>query len=235
MKIKYLGHSTFLITSYKGTKILTDPYEYEPEQPFAAVTEAVDVVTISHGHYDHGHVYTLRGNPRVFQFYKGPESVEINGVKLSSIAAYHDEHHGAYYGNITINCIEADGIRVCHLGDLGHKLSDQQIAQIGKVDILLIAMLGASMMNIELTYLVISQLKPKVIFPMHYISGSLPQHKDMPATPNTKPLLPLFKLDEFLKGRQNVVRLDTSEMEFKVDTLPSSPQIMVPKPELRLE
>jgi len=65
MKIKYLGHAAFVITSNKGVRIITDPYETTPDLTYGEITESADIVTVSHKHFDHGNVAAVRGNPVV--------------------------------------------------------------------------------------------------------------------------------------------------------------------------
>ena len=115
-------------------------------------------------------------------------------------------------------CFEVDGIEVCHLGDLGHQLTDKQVADIGRVDILLIPVGGYYTIDAEVATEVCSKLSPKVIIPMHYKTG--------------KCGFPIAGVDEFLRGKKNVNRLDSSEVEFKPAELPATTQVMVLEPAL---
>lgn len=120
-------------------------------------------------------------------------------------------------GSNTIFCFVVDGIRVCHLGDLGHLLDDRQVKELGSVDILFIPVGGYFTIDAGAATQVCNQLQPGVIMPMHYRTG-----KSMP--------MPISGVDEFLKGKSNVSRQDLSEVEFKA--APAGTQIIVLKPAL---
>ncbi|MCK4368787.1 MAG: MBL fold metallo-hydrolase [Dehalococcoidales bacterium] len=215
MKIKYLGHAAFVITSDAGVKIITDPYETGPGLTYGEITESAGVVTVSHDHLDHCNVAAVRGNPEVV---RRTGRSTAKGAEFRGIATYHDEAKGRLRGNNIIFCFEVDGIRVCHLGDLGHLLDDKQLAEIGSVDILLIPVGGFFTIDARAATQVCDQLKPKVIIPMHYRT-----EKSFPD---------IAGVDEFIKGKNNVTRQDSSEVEFKAGKLPATGQIIVLKPAL---
>jgi len=215
MKIKYLGHAAFVITSNKGAKIITDPYETGPGLTYGEITESADIVTVSHGHHDHGNVAAVRGNPEVIS--RAGRS-EAKGIEFNGTASYHDDAGGRLRGNNIIFCFEMDGVRVCHLGDLGHRLDDKQLKEIGSVDVLLIPVGGNYTIDAKVATEVCNQLKPRVIIPMHYKT-----EKGIPG---------IFGVEEFLSGKANVSRPDSSQAEFKPGELPATGQIIVLKPAL---
>lgn len=215
MKIKFLGHAAFLVTSEGGLKIITDPYTKGPDLTYGEITEAADIVTISHEHFDHANIATIKGNPEVV---KGPGRRVVKGMEFNGIASYHDEAKGRMRGHNTIFCFEVDGVRVCHLGDLGHLLDGLQVKEIGIVNILLIPVGGYYTIDARAASQVCNQLKPNVIIPMHYRT-----EKGIPA---------IAGVEEFLKGKENVSRLDRSEVSFKREELPPPSQIMVLRPAL---
>lgn len=214
MKIKYLGHSAFVVTSDAGVKIITDPYETGPDLTYGEITESADVVTVSHGHHDHCNVAAVKGSPEVVRQAgrSAAKDIEFNGI-----ASYHDDAKGSLRGKNIIFCFELDGIRVCHLGDLGHVLDDKQLKDIGSVDILLIPVGGYFTIDAQAAAQVCDQLKPRVIIPMHYRTE--------------KSFSNIAGVDEFIKGKDNVTRQDSSEVEFKAGKLFAS-QIIVLKPAL---
>jgi L-ascorbate metabolism protein UlaG (beta-lactamase superfamily) len=214
MKIKFLGHATFVITSEAGIKIITDPYETTPDLTYGEITESADIVTVSHEHFDHGNVAAVKGNPEVVS---RTGKLTAKGIEFKGIASYHDDAGGSLRGDNIIFCFELDGVKVCHLGDLGHLLDDKQIKAIGSVDILLIPVGGYYTIDAKAATDVCNQLKPRVIIPMHYKTE--------------KGLPDIFGVDRFLSGKANVTRLDISQVEFKAGELPTS-QIMVLKPAL---
>ncbi|MFC2048261.1 MBL fold metallo-hydrolase, partial [Chloroflexota bacterium] len=194
MKIKWLGHASFLITSDAGTKIINDPYAPNERLNYDEIKESADIVTVSHGHGDHNNVVSVRGNPEVVK-----ETAEIKAIKFNGIATYHDNAGGSQRGKNTIFCFEVDGIRVCHLGDLGHQLGDKEVAEIGKVDIVLTPVGGNYTIDAAVATKVCSKLAPKVIIPMHYRNDRCGS-------------FPVSGVDEFLKGKPRVSRLNISEV-----------------------
>lgn len=216
MKIKWLGHASFLITSDAGIRIITDPYMSDERLTYDEIKESADIVTVSHEHGDHNNAATVRGNPKVV---KGAATVEIKGMRFNAIPTYHDEAGGQQRGKNTIFCFEVDGIRVCHLGDLGHRLSDKQIGELGKIDILLIPVGGNYTIDAKVATEVGKKLAPKVIIPMHYQNEKCSK-------------FPVARVDDFLQGKEGVSRVDASEVEFKQGELPTRTQIIVLKPAL---
>jgi L-ascorbate metabolism protein UlaG (beta-lactamase superfamily) len=189
MKIKWLGHAAFLITSDSGTRIITDPY-HTNDMTYGRIEETADIVTVSHDHGDHNNVEAVRGKPQVVR-----KTSEAKGIKFKGIPTYHDD--------------------VCHMGDLGHPLNDKQRTEIGKVDVLLIPVGGIFTLDAGGASQICDQLKPKVVMPMHYKTD--------------KCGLSIKGVDEFVQGKNNVTRLDASEVELKPGELPTSTQIMVLK------
>ena len=215
MKIKYLGHDSFMITSEAGIKIITDPYTVSDDLNYGEIKESADIVTVSHGHPDHNNVAAVRGNPELV---KGAVTAEVEGIPFKGITVYHDEATGSKRGDNTIFCFEVDGIRICHLGDLGHQLDDKQVTDLGVVDILLIPVGGFFTIDAKVASHVCRQIKPRVIIPMHYKTD--------------KCGFPIASVDEFLRDKDSVSRLDASEAEFKLGELPETAQIIVLKPAL---
>ena len=215
MKIKYLGHSAFVITSNKGVKIITDPYTPGPDLTYGEITESADFVTVSHSHRDHNNVAAVKGSPEVIS--RAGRS-EAGGIEFRGIASSHDDVGGRLRGDNVIFCFEVDGVMVCHLGDLGHRLDDKQLKEIGRVDVLLIPVGGNYTIDARVATEVCNQLKPRVIIPIHYKTE--------------KGLLNIAGVDEFLRGKANVSRPDSSQAEFKPGELPATGQIIVLKPAL---
>ncbi|MFC1952502.1 MBL fold metallo-hydrolase [Chloroflexota bacterium] len=213
MKVKWLGHASFMITSESGTKVITDPYVVDERLRYGEIKESADVVTVSHEHGDHSNVATVRGSPEVVG-----GTAKVKGIEFRAISTYHDDAEGESRGKNTIFCFEVDGIMVCHLGDLGHQLSDKQVAEIGGVDILLLPVGGFYTIDAKAAGQVCDRLKPKVIIPMHFN--------------NDKCHFPIAGVDEFLKGKQNVSQPDASEVEFEQGEIPATTKIVVLKPAL---
>jgi L-ascorbate metabolism protein UlaG (beta-lactamase superfamily) len=168
MKIRWLGHSAFILTSDSGTKVLTDPYEsgsYDGAVGYKPITEQVDVVTASHTHEDH---FCVKELPEGFECITSAGKHDEKGIGITGIKTYHDTSGGKERGPNVVFVIEVDGIRVCHLGDLGHKLSEEDLASIGKVDVLLMPVGGFFTIGPKEAIQVMRQLSPAVTIPMHF-------------------------------------------------------------------
>jgi L-ascorbate metabolism protein UlaG (beta-lactamase superfamily) len=217
MKVKWLGHACFLITSESGLRIITDPYttgafglEYAP------VAETADIVTVSHDHADHNNVAAVKGNPQVV---RGLGSHEAKGIQFKGIATAHDESAGKQRGSNTIFCFTLDGINVCHLGDLGHELSDQTVADIGDVDVLLIPVGGNFTIDGVVANVICKKLAPKLIIPMHFKNARCPT-------------FPVAGVEDFTREREQVKAMPGSEIEVKKEQLPTAAETIVLKPAL---
>ena len=141
MKVKWLGHAAFLITSDEGVRIVTDPYQpgvYGLE--YGSIKDKADIVLVSHEHDDHNYVAGVPGNPQVI---RGAGSHQANGIDFKGIACYHDESGGKERGENTIFCFTVNGVKLCHLGDLGHDLDTDRVNAIGDVDVLMIPVGGS--------------------------------------------------------------------------------------------
>ncbi len=213
MKIKYLAHAAFLITSDSGVRIVTDPYATSPGIKHGEIKETADIVTVSHEHGDHNNTGAVRGNPKIVR-----SGGEVKGIKIRAIPAAHDDKGGSQRGKNTIFCFEVDGVNICHAGDLGHTLSEEQVKAIGKVDVLMIPVGGFFTIDAKTATKVGEQLKPRIIIPMHYKTEKLE--------------FPITGADEFTKGKSNVTKVNGSEIDLKAGALPAPTQIMVLKQSL---
>jgi len=124
-----------------------------------------NIVTVSHKHPSHFFVQGVGGEPRIVQ---GPGEYEISGVLIIGVATFHDAEGGQKRGKNTVYLMEVDGISVCHLGDLGHVLTSEQVEEIGDVDVLLLPVGGVSTIGAPMAAEVIRQLEPNAVVPMHY-------------------------------------------------------------------
>jgi L-ascorbate metabolism protein UlaG (beta-lactamase superfamily) len=215
MKIKWLGHSCFLLTSESGLRIITDPYTpgvYGVD--YAAPSETADIVTVSHDHADHNNVAAVKGNPQVV---KGDGTHQAKGIQFKGVPSAHDPSGGKERGANTIFTFTLDGVTVCHVGDLGHDLDDRTVAEIGPMDVLLIPVGGNFTVDAAVANQVCKRLKPQVCIPMHFKN---------PRCPN----FPVAGVDDFASKRKPVRTLDASEVEITKDTLPTTPETIVLKP-----
>ena len=162
MDITWLGLSCFRIRGSQAV-IVTDPFP--PGTGYTLGKQTADIVTVSHQHPSHSHDAGVTNEHRLV---KGPGEYEISGVLILGIGAYHDSVKGQTRGKNTIYLMEIDGMNVLHLGDIGHILSDEQVEEIGNVDILLVPVGGVNTINAAMAAEVIRKLEPKVVIPMHY-------------------------------------------------------------------
>jgi len=213
MKVKWLGHASFLIISEAGLKIITDPYPQGSGLSYKPINETADVVIMTHSHFDHNNVSSVPGNP---QLITGIGLKTAKGVQFRGISTYHDESKGKERGANTAFCFSIDGIRLCHLGDLGHRLSQEQIAEIGSVDVLFIPIGGVFTIDAKMAGPVSDDLKPKVVMPMHYKTAKCDW--------------PLNTVDDFVANKKNVKKLNSSEIEFKAGQLPETTEIVILQP-----
>ena len=163
MKIVYLGHSCFYIESEIGIKIITDPYTgvgYEMPKGLKA-----DIVTISHGHFDHNFLAGVEAERVINQagrhIYQGIEIIGEN--------SWHDNQKGALRGKNILFKYEFDGCKICHFGDLGEAYSEELAEKIKDTDIWLIPIGGTYTIDAKQAREYIEKLKPKTVIPMHYL------------------------------------------------------------------
>lgn len=162
MEIRWLGHACFLCEG-SGLRLLTDPFSKEVGYKLPQVV--VDVVTVSHDHYDHNAVDLLPGSPQVI---REAGTHEAKGIQIKGVEVFHDAAGGAKRGKNIVYAWEMDGVRLCHLGDLGHVLDPQTVAAIGAVDLLMIPVGGVYTIDASAALKVVEQLKPRLVLPMHY-------------------------------------------------------------------
>ncbi len=182
MEITWFGYSAFRIRTRDGF-VVHDPYSGKALGLPSFPRTTADIVTISHDHAGHSNVDAVKGEPYVI---RGPGEYEVKGMFVFGIPTYHDGKKGSIYGTNTVYVLDAEDLRVCHLGDLGHIPTQTQAEAIGPIDVLLAPVGDGAALNATQAVEVINLLEPKVVIPMHYrLDGE-----------ETK----LDKLDKFLKA-----------------------------------
>lgn len=213
MRINYLAHAAFLLTSSKGTSILTDPYEVNDTIKYHPITAMPDIITISHNHPDHSHLAPEHSKLEVFS---QPGSYQYKDISFAGIGAFHDTEGGKIRGKIVIFVFHIDGITICHLGDLGHTLNQEQLAALGSIDVLLLPVGGVYTIDAKAATLLKESIKPKICIPMHYKTS--------------KVVFDLAPVTEFIGEKENVKKFSSSEVEITKNHLPESDEIWVLEP-----
>jgi L-ascorbate metabolism protein UlaG (beta-lactamase superfamily) len=178
VKIAWWGQSFFEIVTPKGTRIVTDPHMLE-EYHITPKSMKADLVLMSHLHVDHtntGTIATIK-TAKVYNALKKDGlrqdwevvDTKFKDVHVQTIGTYHDNVSGMQRGKNGIWVIDVDGLRIVHLGDLGHPLSRAQLKKLGAVDVLMVPVGGVYTLNGIDAYKVVKQIKPRrYVIPMHY-------------------------------------------------------------------
>ena len=168
MILSCIGHAKFLVELENGLRILTDPYDEKCGYPITPV--AADVVLVSHGHGDHAAVDTVPGTPRVIR--EAGTYAVASDVTITAIEACHDDQGGAQRGKNLLFLIEAEGLRVAHLGDLGHLPTEEQVKALAPLDAVMVPVGGFFTIDAPTAKKVAEMLQAKVILPMHYTTSA---------------------------------------------------------------
>lgn len=211
VKVKWHGHSCFELEGQHLT-IVTDPFKgIGIPEPRATA----GIVLCSHGHQDHNNAKPVLGKDgQVLEGFTG--SRQLKGITIKGVPTFHDEEAGSKRGKNSIYVFSLDGIRFCHLGDLGPVLSPLTIEQIGEVDVLFVPVGGHFTIGPETATRVCEQLKPKIIIPMHYRMPGLAAMFD-----------PLKTVDVFLEGKKNIKRMNGPSIDIEESKLPKEATILV--------
>ena len=209
MEITWLGHSCFQLRG-KTVTLITDPFP--PQLGYSLGKVTAPIVTLSHTHAGHNYVQGIGGDPYVVQ---GPGEYEISDVLITGVASYHDMKKGQELGRNTIYVIHMDDLVICHLGDLGHTLQEEQLEEVADADILLIPIGGHHTINATQAAEVISQVEPRVIIPMHYRTSAVEGKRDA-----------LDPLDKFC--REMGVEMNTQpKLVVTRNNLPTETQVVI--------
>lgn len=217
MHIIWHGQSCFQIQTSRNkgeqVSVVIDPFDETTGLKLPSLT--ADVLLITHFHDDHSNKKAVKGNPFLIE---GPGEYEIKEIFVQGIPSFHDDKEGKEKGLNTIYTIDEEGMRLCHLGDLGQKeLLPDQVEKIGNIDILMVPVGGTYTIDAKTAAKVISQIEPRIVIPMHY---HLPKLK-----------LKLDSVDKFLKemGKKTVEALPKLLIK-KKDLSGEETKIVVLKP-----
>jgi L-ascorbate metabolism protein UlaG (beta-lactamase superfamily) len=230
--IEYYGHSCFLLTLNNGAKILIDPFD-TTRIPYTLPTGSVEVVLSTHDHLDHNAIdavdtkLALKANGRepIFAQAIGEAPVQPDGtilvdlkgatLKCATVVSFHDNQQGAKRGFNGILRLTIEGLNIVHLGDMGDTLNTEQIAKLQPVDVLMIPVGGFYTIDASQAQVVVEQLKPRLIIPMHFKTTALPEE------------FPITTVDAFLEGYPVIHRHSNSVITLSANKLPKTQSIEV--------
>ena len=207
--IRWMGHACFEIKD--SLCIVTDPHDGS-SIGLPPPSSSADIVLISHGHFDHADGLSLVAKPGAAVIDK-PGSYEVLGVKVEGIPSFHDKSGGRERGSNTIFRFEFEGMSFCHLGDLGHLLTGEQLSKVRGVDVLMIPVGGKFTINAKEATQIFEAASPRICIPMHYKVRGLS--------------LPISGVEPFLKGKPRVRNIGGPTVQISKDSLPPEPEVWV--------
>lgn len=216
MLLTYHGHSCFKLKGRLGT-VVTDPFHSSVGFPLPSLS--ADIVTVSHDHSDHNNIAAVSGTSRREKPFviQSLGEYEVGGVSVFGTQSFHDEQHGQERGENRIFTIVIDGVRVCHLGDLGHEIDENLMNEIGSVDVLLIPVGGVYTINAKQAVAVARAVEPSYVVPMHF---KTPAH-------DAQTFADLQTLEDFVKefGAEKVETVD--KLKIDLDRLPEEKELVI--------
>ncbi len=207
MRIIWHGHACFEISD--GVVVVTDPHDGKSIGIRPPKVRG-DLILVSHDHFDHNSVRIVKKEDSKVVTEDG--TMNVLGIPIKGLMADHDEHDGEKRGKIVIYRFTVDGITFCHLGDLGSSLEDEDIQELGDIDVLFIPVGDVFTIGAEGAWDLVERLDPKVVVPMHYRTGGL--------TLSIKPLEP------FLANAREVKRVG-KEVDIIHEELPTEREVWV--------
>ena len=164
MIIRCIAHAKFFLELESGLRLVTDPYDASTGYPVSPLR--ADAVIVSHGHHDHSAVDTVSGWTAAVR--EAGLHTLAPDVTVECFRTFHDDARGAKRGENLVSVVDAEGLRVCHLGDLGHLPDGELVRRLGRIDLLLIPVGGHFTIDARQAAEVCRLLKPRTVIPMHY-------------------------------------------------------------------
>jgi L-ascorbate metabolism protein UlaG (beta-lactamase superfamily) len=167
MTIQFLGASCFKISTKIGNDevtILTDPYSDKVGKLPRSL--AADIVTVSRRTHDHhNNLEAVAAGAFVIEH---PGEYEVKGIPVYGVPAPHEKPLPKEYNKNVIFQFTIDEMRVTHLGGLDQVLNEEQLAQLGEVDVLMIPVGGGDVLTAKAAAELVSRMEPRVVIPMQY-------------------------------------------------------------------
>lgn len=198
--------------THQPVTIVFDPYS-EKETGLRPPRPEADAVLISSDRPESSTTEGISGQPIIIS---GPGEYDVKGIGIRGIPSYHDNEQGKKLGRNTIYILDIEGVSVCHLGCLGHTLSERQVDDIGNIDVLLVPVGGERTLSAKAAVEVVNEIEPRLVVPTHFalpklkykLSGPEAFLKEMGASSTkAEPRLKLKK-SELPKEETKVVLLE---------------------------
>ena len=218
MKLRYLGHSAFELELADGRRIVFDPYEsgsYDGALGYGPIAGPHDIAVVSHDHPDHRFEGITSQAAAVVD---GAGETDIEGVRITTIPTFHDESEGSERGANLISIIEAEGLRIAHLGDLGHAITKADAPALEGVDVMIVPVGGYFTIDAATAKAIADEFSPKIVVPMHYKTG--------------KCGFPIAPVDDFTMLMGEFEDSMGSELELTAGSLPAGQKVIVLDPAL---
>ena len=212
--VTWFGQAFVSVEASDGKRVVVDPFDqsfvkYPLPQGLVAT-----VLLVTHEHKDHNNVDLIKGSPLIIRSQRGVGTFTKNGIRVVGTATFHDEKQGKERGKNTVYTFTVDGIKFCHVGDLGHVLNSAQVKSIGAVDVLFLPVGGFFTLEPAQVDQVIKALAPKIVVPIHYKTRY---------TPN----LPIKGPEDFLSQEKNVRKIGAQSFKLTKDALPKHREVWV--------
>ncbi|MEM3988900.1 MAG: MBL fold metallo-hydrolase [Desulfurococcaceae archaeon] len=213
MELVWHGHAFFTLRLANGYVISIDPHD-GLSIGLKRVRVESDLVLVTHDHFDHNAVEVVKKpSTRILKQFYG--EVRVDDVVINGIKTFHDKHGGARRGENAAYIVDAEGLKIAHLGDLGHVPSGEVLNKMSKIDVLMIPVGGTYTIEPDEAWSIVENLGPRIVVPMHYWVKGL--------------RLPLKTVDHFLKYAEKVRvdKLNTNLVSITPSNLPSETTVIV--------
>ena len=166
--ITWHGQSCFTLRDSLGRTFVTDPFD--ETVGYGRLDLRADALLITHDHFDHNNRRAVKPRLRALDIVESTGAAVVGGgVAVTGLGSFHDAEDGGINGPNRIFTFVLGGIKFVHLGDLGQlALTEEQKKLIGPVDVLFIPVGGVTTIDARQAKMLIDELKPAVVFPMHY-------------------------------------------------------------------
>ncbi len=215
MSVTYLGHSAFLFEDLAGEKVLIDPFGNDEENYWflkSFPSLEVDLVAVTHDHFDHNAVEALPSHTPVMS---DAGARQVGNTTISGVRDLHSGSSGRAGMANVIFLVEHEGVRYCHVGDNRHELPDDVVQQLGKVDVLMTpADDSCHLLTFDEVDTLVDVLDPKIVIPMHYYIDGLTTRESTLEGPDGW----VRKQSPRRTVRQSQVRIDRRGLPYERET-----------------